>query len=280
MRARGFNPVAIWHIRESTDWIKRILDLGCDYVGLAAASARSPAAADEWYERAWPHLVNGRGEPLVRVHAFGDARLPALRRYPWASADSTSWLGGGRQGLMMMPDGTRLAHTRNGSHSLSQQDVDQLDGHDADEFQSRLADWGISPSAFEDRSSFRARVARQFVSVYRFLEIQRDVRSRLPIRFRPPHRGLIIDAAGPDRRRRNSFPEEFNLYLAGHADSMPVTTYGHVLGLRNIMASFTYAPTRWVQQLRSYKVDPDQAMSGPPYARFIDTIRSFYSVPF
>ena len=58
MRSKGLDPIPVFHVREDLDWLKRMLDLGCSYIGLSATSIDSKTAVDDWYELAWSLLVD------------------------------------------------------------------------------------------------------------------------------------------------------------------------------------------------------------------------------
>jgi hypothetical protein len=273
MRAMGLDPIPVWHVRESTDWIKRMLDLGCGYIGLSATSIVSRSATDDWYELAWSFLVDNSGAPLVRVHSFGESRQEILTRYPWASADSSTWLEGEKRGTLIMPDGTWLGHTKTRDSSPGRQDIDLLEGDDAVEFNAVIEQLGIDRAAFEDRSSRAARAARSMITASRFREIQREVRSRLPIRSKPSGGGLITGGSRGPEKRSYDFPDEFNLYLAAGTNALAMPC-AHELGMRNILASYFYLPAKATALLKSYKADPEAAMLAHPYDKYTALIRS------
>jgi hypothetical protein len=100
MRSRGLDPIAVYHVREDVSWLHKMLDIGCAYIGLSATSIGGRIEGDRWYEMAWSHLVNDAGHPKVRTHAFGETRLQILTRFPWTSADSSSWVNGMRWGTI------------------------------------------------------------------------------------------------------------------------------------------------------------------------------------
>jgi hypothetical protein len=90
MRAAGLDPMPVVHAGESFDWLHRYLDQGVQYIGLGWSAARGNAKRD-FYAAIWEHLRDSKGNPLVRVHGFAESTRDLLD-YPWASADSTTWL--------------------------------------------------------------------------------------------------------------------------------------------------------------------------------------------
>ena len=92
MRAQGLNPVPVYHAGEDVKWLHKMLDLGCDYIGLSASSLVKRGNVDDWYASAWGHLVNKEGLPIVKTHAFGEGRTDSLLRFPWHTSDSMTWI--------------------------------------------------------------------------------------------------------------------------------------------------------------------------------------------
>jgi hypothetical protein len=89
MRERGLHPIPVFHNREKINWLKQYLDLGCDYIGLGGAG-RSILQSWRFYDRCF-NIIDSCGRK-VRVHAFGVAAPRTLLRFPFASADSTTWI--------------------------------------------------------------------------------------------------------------------------------------------------------------------------------------------
>lgn len=265
MRSLGLSPIPIWHVRESVDWLKRMLDLGCSYIGLSATSIVSRTATDDWYEMAWSYLVDQQGAPLVKVHAFGESRVEILQRYPWTSADSSTWLEGEKRGTMILPSGHWMGHMKKLDHSSSRPDIDLLEGSDSEEFQAVLRELGIRPEALLDRNSRAARIARSYVTASRFQEIQRQVQARLPIRFIPPAAGLITGPRPPAKRSWEF--EGFNLYLAAGTNSLAMPCL-HRLEIGNVLVSYFYVTPKLHGLLRGFAEDPEGTMSRPPYLQY------------
>lgn len=270
MRSRGLDPVPVWHVRESIDWIKRILDLGCQYVGLSATSIVSHAATDDWYEMAWSYLVDSAGAPLVRVHAFGESRQTILVRYPWASADSSTWLDAERYGTLRVPrTDTRFGDGSKYTNNATMPNLALLAGEDRREFDSLLDLMGISFEVFQSSRSQTSRMARLLIHAYRYHLIQTCVRERLPIRFCPGYEGFLTGPEIPEKRIWE-FPDEFNFFLAVGGSYMPTAAAYH-LGHRNVLVSYFYVATR-AALLRALRRDPD-ALKSSIYGKYLHMAR-------
>lgn len=192
MRKRGLKPIPVFHAKEDVKWLHKYLDAGADYIGLAATSLRNKNfAADRWYELMWCHLVNHNGDPVVKVHAFGEGRLSTLQRFPWYSADSASWLyAAQRAGSILIGDGRMLSFRNDAKSSKSCTDVMQLQKEDRKVFNQLLAKAGMSWEVFARRDQPKhTYVARTYLMALYFRDMEAKVNQILPMKFRPV--GLI-----------------------------------------------------------------------------------------
>lgn len=100
MRAAGLSPIPVFHYGEDLRWLRRILDSGAAYIGLGGTVGRPRKVRIPFFDRCFAVL---REYPGVRVHGFGTTSLDLMRRYPWTSVDSTSWIMGGANGYILVP---------------------------------------------------------------------------------------------------------------------------------------------------------------------------------
>src|SRR5574337_698161 len=57
-----------------------------------------------WLDRMWErHLTDGSGRPKLKVHGFGLTSLPLMKRYPWFSVDSSTWVQWSANGMILIP---------------------------------------------------------------------------------------------------------------------------------------------------------------------------------
>lgn len=221
MQKRGLNPVHVFHAKESLDHLHRMLDTGLDYIGLAGLSLGSHTKMLRWYESIWPYLVDAKGQPTVKVHAFGDGKWESLRKFPWKSADGASWLyAAQRSGRMMMGDGLVLSHRNDGLHTKGSPDIDQLQGLDLEAFLAFLSKHGISPDAFLDRGK-EGWVMRSYVSLLHFQDLRDRVRAVQPIHFRPRN---FFDDVGQSRLAAEPFIFDYYMVIGGNEGAMACLT--------------------------------------------------------
>ena len=234
MRKRGLNPMPVYHAGESLDWLKRMLDLGCDYIGIAASSLTSRNSIDDWYMLVFSQLVNNDGRPIIKTHALGEGRVESLKRFPWYSADSTSWIySAQRGGIATLPNGSRIGMRHDGNSPNSAPDLDNLGLSDRSEFDKILSEYGISAKVFESRDT-EALLLRSYMTAIFYMRCEAEIRAKHPIRFHPHgflHNGYIDKPADPF--------EQFNFYLVCGTNN---TTFPLIakLGHQSILASYFY----------------------------------------
>jgi hypothetical protein len=92
MRARGLDPMPVYHAGEHIDWLKRYLDLGVEIVGLGgvAGMTGSNREAQAFFDQS-VETIKQAGRP-IRIHCFGCAIPEILLRWPFDSADASTWI--------------------------------------------------------------------------------------------------------------------------------------------------------------------------------------------
>jgi hypothetical protein len=265
MRKLGLDPIPVYHVKEDISWLKRMLDLGCSYIGLSGTSISSMAASDEYYEMAWSHLVTGSGEPLVQVHAFGEARESCMKKFPWTSTDASTWIDAQRYARFMMPDYT-LEHKKNRASSKSSRDVEFIDGDELDALNLDLERYNVLKSALEDRASKTANVARSYLAAVKWVMIEKRVRDSLPIRFVPKSKGLFSIFDPP--KKEIEFQERFNFYFGVGNNALTIPCL-HQAGAKNFLISYFYIDrTEGGLHIQNYLKDPEAALHQKPYGQY------------
>jgi len=88
MERQGVNVVPVFHYGEPLKYLRKYCQQW-EKVGLGSMNAPTRAARTHWrdsvFNYAYPH----------KFHSFGYASEPLLQKYPFQSADSTSWITGG-----------------------------------------------------------------------------------------------------------------------------------------------------------------------------------------
>lgn len=94
----GLDPVPIYHYGESRKWLDKMLGSGCTYIGLGGMGNANRPQRKAWLDSVFKDLPAG-----IKVHGFGVSAIDLLFRYPWYSADSTTWLRYAAYGISMIP---------------------------------------------------------------------------------------------------------------------------------------------------------------------------------
>ena len=279
MRKRGLRPLPVFHVGESFDWLHRMLDLGCDYIGLSATSLTGREDIDPWYKSAWAHLVEQDGLPIIKAHAFGENRAEALNLFPWASADSTSWIYKSQiTGTLMLPGAKRIGvrnvkidkaqgffTNENHIHYTARNApvVDLLETADKACFDAELLKYGILPGLLEKRDQL-ATFLRTYLTVLRFMDLEKETRARHPIQFMEMQTAFQLGRGLPKASSAEPIDvDPFNLYFVTNATWWSIVIPAKA-GVKNVLASFFYIqefPNHF-RHLPAYVRDPIGFITG------------------
>ena len=86
----------VFHIGEDFKYLNNMCNVILDgkhipYIALGGTVGLDRKTKDTWYNTAFK-VIKQSSNPNVKVHAFGMTSLDILEKYPFTSADSTSWL--------------------------------------------------------------------------------------------------------------------------------------------------------------------------------------------
>lgn len=113
MEALGTKPLPCFHYGEDERYLDHYV-ANYEYITLGGMVPISTPALLLWLDRLWEkHLTDSTGKPKVKVHGFGLTTIKLMKRYPWYSVDSSSWVQISSIGAVIHPDhGTiYLSHT-------------------------------------------------------------------------------------------------------------------------------------------------------------------------
>jgi hypothetical protein len=270
MRKRGLNPVHVYHPGENIDWLHRMLDEGCDYIGLAALSLGSHSKAVDWYSAAWDHLVDGKGRALVKVHAFGDGRYDSLKRFPWRSADSASWLyAAQRTGGFTIGEGEEafnLSHRKDGANPRSAPELTSLPPADAARFAALLAQEGVDPAGFAERGE-QSYALRTYLTLRHYDRMRSRLRAGQPFLHHPS--GFLR----PELRAGeglNMPPMDFFLVMGGNTIAQSAIAYA---GYDSALVSYYY-----MLNLSHYQILPRFTADPVGFCSTIDPFKRHWDI--
>lgn len=145
----GLKPVPVIHWGTDIKWIHHYLDRGYTYLGIGGLGQE--VTKDQYYQ--WADRVfsvlcpesNGY-RPIVKTHGFAMTSWELMRRYPWWSVDSASWIKAAAYGMIYVP------HMRKGKFVFGPE-VDKY-GRDLDDF-NRYKPYSINVSLMSPASKER-----------------------------------------------------------------------------------------------------------------------------
>lgn len=103
MRGRGLTPIPIFHQGEDFKWLEQYIRDGEDYIGISTAKDLRNTEQREWLDHVFTMITDKNGVPYVRTHGFGITNISLLLRYPFFTADSTTWSLAAGFGLVYVP---------------------------------------------------------------------------------------------------------------------------------------------------------------------------------
>lgn len=111
LKPAGLSICPVHHARDHSDWLRRYLDEGYEYIFLGGMVPEQTPYLRRWLDELWGTiLTHSDGRPKVKVHGFGLTTTELMFRYPWYSVDSTSWVMSSRFGGIFVdlpqPDGS------------------------------------------------------------------------------------------------------------------------------------------------------------------------------
>lgn len=103
MEARGVKPLPCFHFGEDERWLDYYV-ANYEYITIGGMVGKLYPQLRMWLDRIWPRILDGSGQPKVKVHAFGVTQVNLMQEYPWHSVDSSSWVQAAAFGNLILPN--------------------------------------------------------------------------------------------------------------------------------------------------------------------------------
>jgi len=104
MEAHGVAPLPCFHYGEDERYLERYV-ANYEYITLGGMVPISTPDLLNWLDHLWEkYLTDSAGRPRVKVHGFGLTVIKLMKRYPWYSVDSSSWVQISSVGSVIHPD--------------------------------------------------------------------------------------------------------------------------------------------------------------------------------
>lgn len=103
MESLGVRPLPCFHYGEDERYLEWYIER-YPYITLGGMVPISTPQLIVWLDRLWEkYLCDGAGRPRLKVHAFGLTSLALMKRYPWYSVDSSTWVQWAANGMLLLP---------------------------------------------------------------------------------------------------------------------------------------------------------------------------------
>lgn len=103
MERRGIRALPCFHYGEPEHYLEHYV-ANYDYISLGGMVPIETKQLLLWLDRIWKdYLIDKDGKAKIKVHGFGLTTEILMRRYPWYSVDSTSWVQLASRGLIYLP---------------------------------------------------------------------------------------------------------------------------------------------------------------------------------
>lgn len=104
MEALGVKPLPCFHYGEDEAYLDYYIN-NYSYITLGGMVPISTPQLRLWLDRIWErHLTDKNGKPKLKVHGFGLTVIELMKRYPWYSVDSSSWVQIAANGNITIPN--------------------------------------------------------------------------------------------------------------------------------------------------------------------------------
>lgn len=92
MEKLGVRPLPCFHYGEDERYLEWYVD-NYSHITIGGMVPISTPQLKLWLDRIWDkYLTDENGVPKLKVHGFGLTTIPLMKRYPWYSVDSSSWV--------------------------------------------------------------------------------------------------------------------------------------------------------------------------------------------
>ena len=95
--------IVVFHQGDHFHWLERLREEKIPYIGLSPGNDRSTTEKMDWLDECMYYVTDRKGLPLMKWHGFGVTSVPIIRRFPWYSVDSVTWLVFAWYGNILLP---------------------------------------------------------------------------------------------------------------------------------------------------------------------------------
>lgn len=191
MEELGAKPLPCYHYGEDPRYLEWYIER-YEYITLGGLVAQSDEQITMWLDRIWEnYLTDGSGRPRLKVHGFGVSTAKLMRRYPWYSTDSSSWVQQARVGSMMLiPEAKNInVSDQSPNRRIEGQHLDNLNPPQRAAIEAKLRSHGVDTDRM--RSTYLSRWCYDMYAYAKLGEIISEEKKGDP-RFIPDQEGLFV----------------------------------------------------------------------------------------
>jgi hypothetical protein len=151
MEALGVKPLPCFHYGEDERYLEFYI-ANYNYVTIGGMVPISTPQLIHWLDRIWErHLTDGSGRPRVKVHGFGLTTMSLMKRYPWFSVDSSTWVQNAANGMIFLPGvGTLNISSKSPSRKFENQHLTTFSGMQRQAIIDYIKELGFDPDRLAD----------------------------------------------------------------------------------------------------------------------------------
>lgn len=144
MEALGVRPLPCFHYGEDERYLEWYI-ANYDYITIGGMVPISTPQLKLWLDRIWEkYMIDGAGRPKIKYHGFGLTTLSLMKRYPWYSVDSSSWVQMAATGSILIPGhGTLAVSSNSPTRKKQNQHIDTMSDPVAEAIIAKLAKSGF-----------------------------------------------------------------------------------------------------------------------------------------
>lgn len=151
MEELGTRPLPCFHYGEDERYLEYYI-ANYEYITIGGMVPISTPQLILWLDRIWAkYLTDGSGKPRLKVHGFGLTSVPLMRRYPWYSVDSSSWIQLAAHGNIFIPSKGQFAiSARSPNVKVEGQHIDTLTPIQREALEQEIIAEGYEPQRMRD----------------------------------------------------------------------------------------------------------------------------------
>lgn len=102
MESHGLQPLPVFHFGEDFKWLDKYVD-NYPYIGISGLGSdiQKKSYFQSFGDKVFKRL--SQSKQMIKVHGFAATSFDLIKRYPWYSIDSTTWIKHAAYGSVMVP---------------------------------------------------------------------------------------------------------------------------------------------------------------------------------